>query len=453
MMNEQKEKVEVESLLDKNKVLYARPPSTNIVINSTHHIDYANSGKYQNSTPGIFDSSVSGNSFISGRESYLRFDISVKGSAADVPVILPPGGAAALIQSVVISSRNVELSRTDNFHILTGYRTHWENSYSDTQSFDAEGIITQTNMGALATSVAYDKKDVPVLKTSLTGETNYKTFCIPLKRLSTLFDLDQLLPPQLLSSLRIVLSWTPVNVAFSLPLNEADDNFPTTYTINNPRITWKTYTLADQYARKISEITARQGLFLPIFEYFNSPSQYTSNAVNFRIEKSCSRAVELLVVENDTALLTAPIQKGVQPLSSTQFTTKNFQAHLGPIYYPVQRIETTGNATATIDNIAEFFQYSKMSCGNRTSLPIRAFHNGITPLVATDLTGLKYYSGMGAMYVDLRLNQNTITAGVQVNSAVSLLVDYTSEGNKTVNRYLKYVRLLNVYANNVKIEE
>jgi len=455
-MPDSKEKVEVESLLDKNKVLYSRPPSTNIVINSTHHVDYANCGKYNNATPAIFDSSISGNSFVSGRESYLRFDVSVKSASADKLLILPPGGACGLIQTVVISSRNVELSRTENFNILSGYRIQWEHNEAEVNSCDAEGVISQNNMidSDTPNGIEFCKKPVPVLKTSLTGETNYKTFCIPMRRLSALFDSDQLLPPQLLSSLRMVLSWTPVATAFSLASGEDDANFPTSFTINNPRITWKTYTLADQYARKISEITARQGLYLPIFEYFNSSSQYTSSQVNFRIEKSCSRAVELIVVENDTTLLTAPIQKGVQPLASKVFSTKNFQAHLGPIYYPVQRLETTGNVPATIDNITEFFQYSKYALGNKTSLSKNAFFDGVAVVGGSDTeSGLKYRAPMGLMAVDLRLNNQTATAGVQINSAVSLLVDYSSDPDKTVNRWLKYVRLINIFSNNIKVEE
>jgi hypothetical protein len=252
------------SLLQVNKMLYKMPASLGITARRHHVIDFSQQNSYNAGQTVVFDIQT-GSYFIDAKNSYLRLDVATVGGDATP---FTSGGITNIIKRVVIRTKSgKEWCRCEEFNLYVRNLLR----YSSSNNY----------LNKVGKSYGYDEDVVTGVSVSSTGNR----YTIPLW-LIPCFNQDKLLPPQIMEGLRIELTLAGVGEAFEsvAPL--------TSYTVTNAEIHSDAFDIADQFKRKVAEMSARQGLILVHKEYFHSNvgTITATDSYNYDIKKACSKA-------------------------------------------------------------------------------------------------------------------------------------------------------------------
>ena len=479
------------SMIALNDLTYILPADLSVSVTRTHTNHYFQNNEYSNTQRGICILN-SGAHYGDMRLSSLEFGVSFpvrSGGAADDNKVQgyfgKNGSAVNLIERITISSRSGdELVRINQLDLLTYMTTSFK--------YDAEWC------GTVGQAAGYDGL---VLPSSHKRATAF--FSIPLYMLTDLFAYGRLLPPMILSGLRIEIDWQTPDQAFlqyqsitsKAALSATATKLPS-YTIHNPYISMYAVQLTDGVQRALNEMSAVNGLEIVYCDYeptnVSLPS-LTETTTQLEVRKAASRALKAFMITRDTSKIE---EAKSDSYASLPWDYNTWQWQLGSLYFPQQPITakalgSSGNSldlnTVPQNIIPESYKHTliafdrykadskRSKCRMRENDDILSYfeHLGLhtdttTPWeqsadaaldVPASNDGKFGTFSNGASVIGVLLERSDLfnLSGVPINNSrvLSARVNYKSGTAKarTQTIFLKYVRLARVFLNNVEVEQ
>ena len=425
--NKQLDSKLVNSLLEINQVSYRMPPQISIASKVTHTIQYFQQSTYNNGNTMILDFQT-GNAYIDAHKSYLRMVV----TPSDANHGFGSGSVGNLFERVVVRTKTgKELSRTENANLLMKNMDrffksdNWLNTVGRAQGHTQE--IATNQYGTV----------VPA---------GGKVFIIPLTTFLPCFNLigSKLVPPMIASGLRLEIRLADPNVAFC-NFNQAVLTPLVSYTVTQPEIHVKEYTLADNFSRSIAQIASSQGLNLLYKEYYNTIVSTSTNQINYDIKKAVSKALKLSVFTRD-----ATIAVGRDQMASRPYNYEKIQSNVGADYVPNQPLQLP--AVASADNINEVYYYALEECDKLKSWDPSSVSPGQYLGVAPTGTGDQYNGAV----VNFSYNKSNTSelAGYTISNSRAMLVNLTQEGVAVpvrLDTFLCYLRLAKAMITNTLV--
>ncbi len=408
------------SLLQVNKMLYKMPPSLGITARRHHVIDFAQQNLYNAGQTVVFDIQT-GSYFIDGKNSYLRLDI-----IPDAGVEWKSGGATNVINRIVIRTKSgKEWCRCEEFNLyIRNYLRYtcgenYLNRTARSYGFSGNG----------------DEEAAP-------NGGNGTRFTIPLW-LIPCFNQDKLLPPQIMEGLRIEITLASAGTAIS-------GGAGTAYEVKNAEIHSDAFDIADQFKRKVAEMSARQGLILVHKEYFHSNvgTLGETNSYNFDIKKACSKACRNFTTLRNPATLE---DSNADSLNAEVHKVIRYQAHVGQDYVPNQPIVIDDPLGPNVDNVNEEYYDTQFVWDkvNQCWYP-----NSVNPdeFLGTDANDIN----MGMVAFNLNKSHVTDLDGYVLNNSRALVVDikcFGANASRKLDTFLQHLRVAKVYTANAEIRD
>jgi hypothetical protein len=400
------------ALLNVNKMLYQMPPALGIAQRRNHRTDYFQNASYKSGEVMVLDCQL-GSDFCNPKNSYIKINVKTEGGNGG----WGSGSVANIINRVLVKTRSgKEWCRLENANLITKFlqRYECEKDWLDTIG-KSQGYNDSTN-AITNTSRVYI---LPL-------------WCIPC------FNTDVLLPPQIMSGLRIEIYLERTSTC----LDQFDATVIDDYIIDRPEIHYDSYDIADAYKRKIAEMATSQGLNLLHKEYFHTIVSAGSSAqtdFNFDIKKAASKALKVIVITRDNVTVT---DGAVDSMASKDFDYIQQQAHIGSSYFP--------QAPLVVDNTAV--------AGNGESYYQTMFVFGKTDQhwSPPSVTPLEYTNENSLIAFNLNKSHVNDLQGYVVNTARAVLVDLKGNDTTAIRRldvYLCHLRAAKVYVSNVEIRD
>jgi hypothetical protein len=404
------------SLLQVNKMLYKMPPSLGITARRHHVIDFSQQNSYSAGQTVVFDIQT-GSYFIDPKNSYLRLDVATIGGDATA---FNSGGITNIIKRVVIRTKSgKEWCRAEEFNLYIrnalryGASNNYLNKVGKSYGFD-EGV---------AVTAGGSRYTIPL-------------WLIPC------FNQDKLLPPQIMEGLRIELTLAGVGEAF-----ESGDAL-TGYVVSNAEIHSDAFDIADQFKRKVAEMSARQGLILVHKEYFHSNvgTITTTSTYNYDIKKACSKACRNFNVLRPNADIST---LNADSMNAEDYNVVRYQAHIGQDYMPNQPITIDDPLGPQENNVNEAY-YDTQFVWDKVNQTW--YCNTVTPEEFLGLTGTKK---LGMVAFNLNKSHVTDLDGYVLNNSRALVVDIKCDNDRArkVDTFLQHLRVAKVYTANAEIRD
>jgi hypothetical protein len=411
-----------QSLLQVNKLLYKMPPMIGIASKKHHRIDYFQSSNYVNGEVMVLDSQT-GSEFVNPKTSYLKLNILPNGDGS-----FNTGSVGNIINRIVVRTRTgKEISRTENANLLI----------KNKQIYECPQDWKLTN----GLSQGYNKDQEAAVETVPVGG---KVYILPLWVIPC-FNVDCLLPPQMMEGLRIEITLESPNVAFGpTSIGPTVPSTVANFGVSRPEIHWDSVDLADQFKRKIAEMAARQGLNIVHKEYFHTIVASSSSGqtqFNFDVKKAASKALRLMIVSRDQANIS---NAGADGMGSSQYDYINYQSRIGAIYYP--------NAPLKVDDITEDGNaesyYQTLYCAGKVDQCW--YPSSVNPEQYTALES-GTFNQLNSL-VMFNYNKSTVSdlQGSQVNNSRAILVDLEAQAPSTGGAPAAYARRLDVYLEHLR---
>lgn len=410
-----------QSLLQVNKLLYKMPPMIGISSKRHHRIDYFQSSSYVNGEVMVLDSQT-GSEFVNPKTSYLKMKIVPNGNGS-----FNSGSAANVINRIVVRTRTgKEVCRLENANLLIKDKQiyecprDWKLTQGLSQGYDANQSLALTQ--------------VP---------SGGQVYILPLWVIPC-FNVDVLLPPQMMEGLRLEITLESPNVAFGR-YTGPNDSTVTEYSVERPEIHWDSIDLADQFKRKIAEMAAKQGLNIVHKEYFHTivaSSAVGQTQFNFDVKKAASKALRLFIHTRNQANISSASADG---MASAQYDYINYQARIGAVYYP--------NAPLKVDDItiagnAESY-YQTLYCNGKVDQCW--YPSSVDPAQYTALESAGVFNQLNSL-VMFNFNKSTVSdlQGSQVNNSRAILVDLEAAQGGVSPAPANYSRRLDVYLEHLR---
>jgi hypothetical protein len=376
----------------------------------------------------IFDIQT-GSAFVDPQASYFRFVV----KPADSLHSFGSGSVGNIFTRVVVrTATGKELSRVEDANLLIKMMDVWQNSYDwKTTAGSAQG---------------YSSEPITATRYSSIVPSTGKLFIIPFQTVMPCMSPHgaKLVPPNLMSGLRIELTLAGANDAFCSS-NQGSLTSLASYEVLNVEAHLKTHELADAFQRKIQEMSV-QGLNYLYKEHFHtivSPGTGSSN-INFDVKKACSKALTARIVSRlSTDLTTA----GKDRMSSYEYSYTSHQAKIGSDYFPNAPLAITGSPTA--NNVNEAYYYAlyaqdKLDRWNPAGVSATEYLGAAPTGSVNDV----YSSGV----IAYNFNKSNVSdmAGYTISNSRALLVDLIQDTaeNVRLDVYLTFLRLAKVYQSN-----
>jgi len=449
MSNNEEMNVEIqgspnEALLQVNQLSYQMLPQLGICSARTHTIGFAQQSLYTNGETMTWDSQT-GSFYVDPVGSYLKFTVThtITGGTGEEKKLrcFGSGSACNLFSRIVVRTRSgKEVTRVENLNLLAKYKQlyskplDWARTTGRAQGFSDPAIIGATFADG-----------VPAVG---------KMFIIPLCDIIPSFNVvgQAFLPPMLMEGLRIEITLADPNVAFCNADQLTGDGTLTGFNIVRPEIHWDCYTLADQFARRISEIAATRGLHLLHKEYFHSSVGLEGSDLNFDIKKAASKCLSAHIICRSNAVIASPREDS---FASSLYDWNSIQSQIGSLYNPNQPITL---ADVTIDGNMEAYYFALYGTNTYTSrnnsciTPENFTGQVITPATATAKT--TYNNSM----ITFNLNKSNTSdiVGTVVNNSRALLINMrrlNGIAGSRIDSYLCHVRALKVFTSNAVVSD
>lgn len=496
----------VAGLMSVNDLTYVLPPDLSVSVNRTHCNHYFQQSTYTNSQRAICILN-SGAHYGDMRLSSLEFGVQVIPQVARTDDTTPTnlvsawlgrhGSALNLIDSITISSRSgdeiARLNQADLLHYVT------------TAFRKTEGYLNTVGQG-----MGYNTT-IP----SNAAHQNTAFFSIPLSDLSDIFAYGRLTPPQLLSGMRISITWTPPVRAFvtvartnGVATHGTETNgviaavggtdVITEYHIINPYISMYSVQLTDGVQRALNELSAVNGLEIVYCDWEPTEVAYAASLTStaqLEVRKAASRALKAFAVTRDTKNINVATRDSY---ATERWSYRRWQWQLGSLYFPQQPIVASSDGGAfgadTDDTVAnsipESYKHTLIAFGKykgECAVPMRLLDgtvndegfnttntigsNGYTQTAVTNIPAVRadkngkwgtYANGLSVLGVLLERSDLFNLSGVPINNSrvLSLRVEYDNANftgdradGRTLTIFLKYVRLARIFLNNVEVEQ
>jgi hypothetical protein len=421
-----------QALLQVNKLLYKTPPSLSVATTRRMISAYPQQRTYGNGETFVM-SFPTGSQFIDFKNSYLKLRVSFAGAT---PVgSWGSGSVANLITEVRVKSRSgTNLCRLQGFNAYTAMAQRWQHSNGDFESvMQAQGY---GNRQLSATG------SVGVADASIVLRTG-ADFVLPLDTIPCFDPLGGvLIPPQMLDGAIIEMDLETPAAAFMSSTSSV-----TSYTISSLELRLCAFTLGDAFQRKISQISASQGLSISFYEKYRTLVSSDQASFQYDVKKSASQAVAVYMLPRPTASLTAG---SADTMASEPLECKYLQVNVGPVYFPNAPLQITSVPDFT--NASEMYRYTiqawKTGRDKDVGVPFQQY-------VAADANG--FYALMGTQAVSFVRSSVSNASGIMINSSRSAIIDIqfqTGTGaGRRIDTWLCYVRNVKVYLSNQVVSD
>jgi hypothetical protein len=420
----------VESLLAVNQLQFTLPPQLGIATSRKHVVMFPQQASYTGASTVIIDSQT-GSTYVDPFNSYFVFKVALT-TNANVAWSWGSGSVANLIDRIIVRSRSgKELSRVESFPLWAKFSQLYSNGRDWNQTISrAQGFADYTVIPANA---SYGD-------TYASATTN--TFVLPLHLIPCFKPLNgKLLPPQLMEGLRLEI--TLANPAATVAPYNSANAITTVSSVVTPELHYDCFTIADQFARKIIDMSARSGLKLLYEEAFHTLVVSGTNTINFDIKKACSKGLRLMLIPRDSAVV------GVvnnDPVASSQYSFLTQQINIGSEYIPNQKLTTGVDSKTFLESY-----YQTMFAHNALS--------GSTSISPAQYLGTANRTSYNSAMSCFTLNKSNVTGlnGFVINNSRALVVNLTSDtaivASLRLDAFLVHLRSLDVMVSNVSVAD
>jgi hypothetical protein len=273
----------VESLLAVNQLQFTLPPQLGIATSRKHVVMFPQQASYTGASTIIIDSQT-GSTYVDPFNSYFVFKVALTTNAGRT-WSWGSGSVANLIDRIIVRSRSgKELSRVESFPLWAKFSQLY-----------SKGLDWNQTIGR---SQGYPDYDVEATDNQY-GDENLSgvtyTYILPLHLIPCFAPLNgKLLPPQLMEGLRLEI--TLANPAATIAPFDSNFALTTVSSVVTPELHYDCFTIADQFARKIIDMSARSGLKLLYEEAFHTLVVANTTTINFDIKKACSKGLRLMLI-------------------------------------------------------------------------------------------------------------------------------------------------------------
>jgi hypothetical protein len=420
----------VESLLAVNALQFTLPPQLGIATSRKHVVMFPQQASYTGASTIIIDSQT-GSTYVDPFNSYFVFKVNMTITG---PAVWSwgSGSVANLIDRIIVRSRSgKELSRVESFPLWAKFSQLYSKNRDWVQTIGRSQGYPNYNLAP--SNTAYGDSN--------TSASDY-TFVLPLHLIPCFAPLNgKLLPPQLMEGLRLEITLAdPRNAVVSVDGTAPIGGVSSTIT---PELHYDCFTIADQFTRKIIDMSARSGLKLLYEEAFHTLVVAGTTTINFDIKKACSKGLRLMLIPRDSATVGST---GVDPVASYPYCFFTQQINIGSEYIPNQKLSTV--TTDLKGNLESYYQ--TMFAHNALSGSC-----SISPLEYTGTTGRTTYNGAMTCFT---LNKSNVTGlnGFVINNSRALVVNLTrttTPTNLRVDAFLVHLRSLDVMVSNVSVAD
>ena len=411
-MTESKDK-DGENLLEANNLIYTAPMNLSTTSMRTLRRYDAMKTNYTSNSGSMIFYIQSGADYVDFSKSVLRFKLYHNGTdATDYGFGI--GSSLNIIRDIIITAKSGrELGRIQRANVYYAHRDRQRMSRDKMQS-----------VGSLIGYKVIDDADdtkVDVDADSLTdikSEAKAIDYTIPLSHLHGLFDIDQLAPAGLASGLKIELFLENPATA----IVGADDQL-TNYTVVNPYILCDCHTLNDDTARKLNDISTRNGLeILYRATHMNSDSG-TKSVFNVESNKAASRVLGGMIVaraSGNLGLATADSIKSVPytDAGDAKNSVVEYQYKVGSSYFPFQPVR--GESEAFYNQL-----YSNDKLGKHPSLVDAQRYNAYTATYNAKFETADVIANSGLAVNNSQNLSTNVKYGQGVAFDLSLFLDFT----------------------------
>jgi hypothetical protein len=420
----------VESLLAVNQLQFTLPPQLGIATSRKHVVMFPQQASYTGASTVIIDSQT-GSTYVDPFNSYFVFKVALT-TNANVAWSWGSGSVANLIDRIIVRSRSgKELSRVESFPLWAKFSQLYSNGRDWNQTISrAQGFADYTVIPANA---SYGD-------TYASAATH--TFVLPLHLIPCFKPLNgKLLPPQLMEGLRLEITLANPAAAVA-PFNSANA-ITTVSSVVTPELHYDCFTIADQFARKIIDMSARSGLKLLYEEAFHTLVVSSTNTINFDIKKACSKGLRLMLIPRDSTVV------GVvnnDPVASSQYSFLTQQINIGSEYIPNQKLTTGVDSKTFLESY-----YQTMFAHNALS--------GSTSISPAQYLGTANRTTYNSAMSCFTLNKSNVTGlnGFVINNSRALVVNLTSDtgivASLRLDAFLVHLRSLDVMVSNVSVAD
>ena len=409
---------DLDEMLDISNLSYVAEDDANLVVERTQKIQYADSPSYNpNSNNLIIVNWQTGEDYISGRDSSLRFTIAPTSTAGAVFSNVASFGNGSVLNIFkrvrVVSRSGVVINDIDESGLLNALKTKYEHTYEWRTQQQGELLGFGDTFGGPTSATASQYYDVP------------------LKCLAGIFDLDMLLPSMLCRGLRLEITLAPASEVFT---QTTDTSNVVGYDITEVQCNLDSYRLSSGAVNKLNDLSkSSAGLVVQYHDYENSQFTKLNGATNFSAEvrKVASMANQVWAVLRDEST----------GLAGDDFKTSsaidNFQYRIGSLYLPVQDVLAKGVGGAPQDRLRQYYQQvnyvlGRLNNGREMGVRFSEFANNLISPATIDRYWLKN-SGLAIN------NSTTLTWSMSGNSGQARRVDI----------FLKHTRSLTIFLNNL----
>jgi hypothetical protein len=208
------------------------------------------------------------------------------------------------------------------------------------------------------------------------------------------------------------------------------------------------FDIADQFKRKVAEMSARQGLILVHKEYFHSNvgTITATDSYNYDIKKACSKACRNFNIfrpNANTSTLNA------DSMNAEDYDVIRYQAHVGQDYMPNQPITIDSLAGPQADNVNEAY-YDTQFVWDKVNQTW--YCNTVTP---AEFLGTGETKKLGMVAFNLNKSHVTDLDGYVLNNSRALVVDIKCNNDlaRKVDTFLQHLRVAKVYTANAEIRD
>ena len=310
---------------------YTAKSTANVVVERTTKIQYAQSQLYRAGDEVVIDLQT-GSDYISFRDSYLKFDLT----------LLTAGGVVATTGEARFEAKDANSDTAGS--VLNVFRTnraiarssdvltHIERAnllaYHKTRYNRTSEWVNQQGKALLGYGTQIDADAVPYSS----------TFIVPMSLLAPLFDTHELAPNVLCRGMRLELTLEGAAQALVITNTGVPATDVATYILSNVELHLDSYRLSDGALNMLNQQSATNGLVLQYKDYenaqFNKPN--TATSASYEMRKTCSMAMGAIAIVRETANLNSEEKDGFKNIALQE--SNEYQWRIGSTYLPVQKI-------------------------------------------------------------------------------------------------------------------
>ncbi len=311
---------DLETSLDISNLLYLEKKESNVIVERTQKIQYADSPSYDSDSGVIVVNWQTGSDYISSKDSYLRvlinfFDAAgVRAVAGDTWNFGDYGSVLNCFKTVRVVSRAGDvIAQTDAANLLNYYKVQYEHS-----------AAWKAQQGLALIGVSQPLKDGDLVDTE---------FLIPLQLISSFFESNELLPNMLCRGMRLEITLQSAPVAL---VNLATELI-TSYTLSGVQLHLDSYSLTSGAVNWLNDRSASEGLVMTYHDYENSHFDKAAGQASYAFESRKTASMANSVMTTIRAVRGTEIKEdsfASVPLAATS----NFQYRVASLFLPIQPV-------------------------------------------------------------------------------------------------------------------